>query len=266
MLSRSVSHQSAHQASHNTAHLQRVTPTTAINAQYAAFVADFVEVEQAYVDSLSSGSTNTITVTATLTAPYVAGAVQMQVDNASVFGPTGTFTTPVNATASFGGIPVGSFVLTGRSGNTLTSSSETESGQPESGRDPISQCPEHQPNQCLGHLSHLHHQSHPADGHQSGQLLQRPSAQASRVQCTAAYTDSARSDPEVRVRPGGRFQLHEPAAVLAAHPPTGNCRAGLDDLQCRGGRGSRTIASADSGWTEPDLRGTAPHLGTCAGK
>ena len=41
----------------------------------------------------------------------------MQVDNATTFGPDGTFATPLNATASVGGVNVGTFALTGRSGN-----------------------------------------------------------------------------------------------------------------------------------------------------
>jgi hypothetical protein len=100
-------------------HGQRVTPTAEINAEYAAFVSDFAQVEAAYIESLTSQSTNTANVSATLTASYAAGSVQMQVDNASVFGPVGAFTSPVNATASVGGVPVGTFALTGRSGNLL---------------------------------------------------------------------------------------------------------------------------------------------------
>ena len=104
---------------HAAHHAQRITPTAQINAEYAAFVSDFAQVEAAYLASLTSQSTSTATVSATLTAAYAAGSVQMQVDNASVFGPDGTFTTPVIATASVGGVPVGTFELTGRSGNLL---------------------------------------------------------------------------------------------------------------------------------------------------
>ena len=106
----------------------RVTPTAEINAQFAAFLADFVLVEEAYVQSIVNGSTSTITVTANLTAPYTYPSTQMQVDNAAVFGPNGVFTTPVNASASLGGVPVGaSYVLTGRSGNTLIINTATSS-------------------------------------------------------------------------------------------------------------------------------------------
>ena len=82
-------------------------------------MSDFAQVEAAYLASLTSQSTGTATVSATLTAAYTAGSVQIQVDNASVFGPNGTFTTPVTATASVGGVTVGTFALTGRSGNLL---------------------------------------------------------------------------------------------------------------------------------------------------
>ena len=54
-----------------------------------------------------------------VTADYTAGSVQIQVDNASVFGANGTFASPINATASVGGVTVGTFSLTGRSGNLL---------------------------------------------------------------------------------------------------------------------------------------------------
>jgi hypothetical protein len=52
----------------------------------------------------------------------------MQVDNASVFGPNGTFLSPVTATASVGGVVVGTFILTCRSGNTVVVN-PTESSQ-----------------------------------------------------------------------------------------------------------------------------------------
>jgi hypothetical protein len=107
------------QAGHGAAASRRVPPTAEINAEYAAFTADFAKVEQAYLSTITSQSTNTQTVTATLTAPYLAGSVQMQVDNASVFGPNGTFTSPIAATASVGGVSVGTFILTGRSANLL---------------------------------------------------------------------------------------------------------------------------------------------------
>ncbi len=100
-------------------HARRISPTAEINAEYAARVADFVLVEQADIATLASQDTGTATVSATLTAAYAAGSVQMQVDDASVFGPDGIFTTPVTATASVGGVPVGTFALTGRSGNLL---------------------------------------------------------------------------------------------------------------------------------------------------
>jgi hypothetical protein len=43
----------------------------------------------------------------------------MQVNNAAVFGPNGTFPAALTATASVGGVTVGTFTLTGRSGNIL---------------------------------------------------------------------------------------------------------------------------------------------------
>jgi hypothetical protein len=109
-------------------HAQRVAPTAEINAQFAQFVSDFALAEAAYTDAITSQSTNTTTVTATVTQPYTVGSVQLQVDNAAVFGPNGTFTSPLTATASVGGVVVGTFILTGRSGNTLVVN-PTESSQ-----------------------------------------------------------------------------------------------------------------------------------------
>jgi hypothetical protein len=52
----------------------------------------------------------------------------MQVDDAAVFGPNGAFASPVSASASLGGVPVGAiYVLTGRSGNTLIVNTATSS-------------------------------------------------------------------------------------------------------------------------------------------
>jgi hypothetical protein len=101
------------------AHPQRIPPSAEINAEYASFVSDFAQAEAAYVDSLTSQSTGTATVSARVTSAYTAGSVQIQVDNASAFGANGTFTATINATASVGGVTVGTFALTGRSGNLL---------------------------------------------------------------------------------------------------------------------------------------------------
>ncbi len=101
------------------AHPHRITPTAEINYEYALFVADFEQAKASYIDSLSSGNTGTATVTANVTTAYTAGNVQIEVDNASVFGSNGTFASPLNATASVGSVTVGTFLLTGRSGNLL---------------------------------------------------------------------------------------------------------------------------------------------------
>jgi len=52
-------------------HGQRVTPTAEINDQYATFATDFDRVKNAYVESLTSPSTNTATVTATSSAAAI---------------------------------------------------------------------------------------------------------------------------------------------------------------------------------------------------
>lgn len=95
----------------------RVTPTEEINKQYDLFYSNFQLVETAYVQSLSETSAGTVPVSTTLTANYTAGSVTMQVANAGVFGPSGTFASPVYATAMVGSVDVGTFTLTGSSGN-----------------------------------------------------------------------------------------------------------------------------------------------------
>jgi hypothetical protein len=119
-------------AAHHTDHVQtrshsstahaassRVTPAQEINTQYAQFLAAFQAVQESYVQTFSEQSTGTVTVTATLTAPYQAGSASMQVDDAAVFGPTGVFNPEVQATALVGSVPVGQIKLLGSSGNTL---------------------------------------------------------------------------------------------------------------------------------------------------
>jgi hypothetical protein len=105
-------------AHHVRATAARVTPTAEISAQYSAFVNDFATIEQLYVTTINGQSTGSVTVTATVTAPYTAGSGSIQVNNASAFFPNNS-TTPVTATATQGRFTVGSFDLIGFSGNTL---------------------------------------------------------------------------------------------------------------------------------------------------
>jgi hypothetical protein len=114
-----MQHQPLGHAGNRPTYPPRPTPAAEINAQYDAFLADFRTVEQAYIESINSQSANTVSVSAKLTAPYAVTSTLLQVDNASVFGPDGAFGTPVTAFATVNNIPVGTFVLTGRSGNTL---------------------------------------------------------------------------------------------------------------------------------------------------
>jgi len=100
---------------------KRVTPAAEINAQYTAFLTAFNQQLESYVESLNQTSTGTVTVSATVTAAYAAGSPTIVVDDAAVFGPSGTFSTPVLTTATIGSAPpIGTFTLTGSSGNTLT--------------------------------------------------------------------------------------------------------------------------------------------------
>ncbi len=100
-------------------HYKRLTPTDKIDAEYSGFLAAFNQQLESYVASLNETSTGTTVVSATLTTAYVSPALTVEVDDAAVFG-TSPFNPPIVATATFGGVTLGSVVLTGSSGNTLT--------------------------------------------------------------------------------------------------------------------------------------------------
>ncbi len=109
---------SSHSRKHSAAS-ERVTPAKEINNQYAQFSALFQTAVQSYVGTLYQSSTGTVSVTATLTAPYSAGTASMQVNDAAVFGPAGTYPNIVDATAYVGTVSVGQVAILGSSGNTL---------------------------------------------------------------------------------------------------------------------------------------------------
>jgi hypothetical protein len=108
----------AHEHAAATSTASRVPPAAEINAQYSAFANDFETIEQLYVQAVNEQSSSTVTVTANVTAAYTSGGSSIQVNDASAFFPSGS-TTPVTATATLGSFPIGSFYLTGFSGNTL---------------------------------------------------------------------------------------------------------------------------------------------------
>jgi len=121
----------SHHAKAGQAHYQRLTPTEKINAEYNAFLTAFNQQLNSYVASLNQSSTGTTTVSAIVTAPYAAGSPVIEVDDASVFGPAGTFSTPVVASATIGSAPpIGHFTLTGSSGNSLTVNTADSSSIP----------------------------------------------------------------------------------------------------------------------------------------
>ncbi len=115
---RPLAHHATRSASTSAAS-SRTTPAQQINKQYEIFIQNFQTVEAAYVQSLNQQSSGTVAVSTTLTAPYLAGSAAMQVQDAAVFGPEGTYSTPVTATALVGSVPVGTFTLIGSSGNVL---------------------------------------------------------------------------------------------------------------------------------------------------
>ena len=98
---------------------KRLTPVQEINSQFATFLAQFRQVENYYVASINEQSTGTASVSTQVQTAYAAGSPVMEVDDASVFGPEGTYTTPVTATASVGSVTIGTFSLIGSSGNQL---------------------------------------------------------------------------------------------------------------------------------------------------
>jgi hypothetical protein len=128
--SAAVAHRAA--AHHKAVHLpKRLTPRAEITLAYALFQAAFDRQLENYVTTLNTSSTGSVTVSATLTSAYAAGSPFMQVDDAAVFGPSGTFPNAVTALASIGTAPpVGQFSLTGSSGNTLTIDLATSSSVP----------------------------------------------------------------------------------------------------------------------------------------
>jgi hypothetical protein len=112
--------QTAARASHHAAASRlpkRLTPTQEINAQYAAFTTAFNNVLDAYVQSIFEPSTNSVPVSATVTAAYTSPNPTITVSDASVFGAEGTFSPAVKATAFLGTVELGTFTLTGSSPN-----------------------------------------------------------------------------------------------------------------------------------------------------
>jgi hypothetical protein len=99
---------------------RRVPPAAKINGEYASFLADFRKVEQAYIAALNDQAAGVTNVSANLVQPYISGGSQAVVDNASVFGPNGAFSSPITATVTVSGVANGAFLtLVGRNGNTL---------------------------------------------------------------------------------------------------------------------------------------------------
>ena len=95
--------------------------TAEVNAQYAAFLSAFNKQLANYVTSFVQQSTGTTPVSATLTSAYTIGSAVIEVDDASVFGPQGTFPTALTASATLGSAPpLGTFILTGSVGNLVT--------------------------------------------------------------------------------------------------------------------------------------------------
>jgi hypothetical protein len=102
---------------------KRVTPSQAVNAAYAAFTAGYNNVLNDYVKSIDEQSSNTVTVSATVTSAFTPPSSVIEVDNAAVFGPEGPFNPAVIANAVLGTVSLGAVTLSGSSGNSLIVSS-----------------------------------------------------------------------------------------------------------------------------------------------
>jgi hypothetical protein len=109
-------HAARSDAAHKTS--SRTTPAQQIDKQYALFLTNFQTVLDSYVQSLTQQSTGVVSVSTTLTAPYLAGTASMQVANGSLFS-SATPSAPVTAFAIVGTTTVGTFSVIGTSGNVL---------------------------------------------------------------------------------------------------------------------------------------------------
>jgi len=108
----------AHHAQSN--HPSRLTPAEEIGVQYAMFTQGFNNVLDFYVQAINQQSTNRVTVQTTVSAPgYTFLSPTIQVADASVFGPAGTYSKAVKVTSSLGTVPFGTFQIIGSFGNSL---------------------------------------------------------------------------------------------------------------------------------------------------
>ena len=141
----------------------------------------FTNVLNDYVNRSTSNPPTHVTVSATVTAAYTPPSAVIQVDDASVFGPEGTFTPPIVANAIIGTVSFGSVTLTGSSGNLLIVSIRAAAdGFIARRHRSDSQRPHLGAKQRRIDLPDVHHRQHDPDGHQSGEVLQQASDQAAR--------------------------------------------------------------------------------------
>ncbi len=116
-----LSARASHRAQAEHAKPKRLTPAAELTKQYSAFLTAFNQQLDYYVASLTQQSTGSVTVSTTVTSAYTPLSPTIAVADASVFGASGTFTTPVLATATLGTAPpLGQFTLTGSAGNFVT--------------------------------------------------------------------------------------------------------------------------------------------------
>ena len=100
---------------------KRLTPTQKIKDQYAKFTVAFNNVLSNYVQSINEQSTGNVSVSTMVTGNYETPPLPstISVQDASVFGPEGDYSSPVTATAVYGAASLGTVYITGSSGNTL---------------------------------------------------------------------------------------------------------------------------------------------------
>jgi hypothetical protein len=117
-----LEHSAAHKAHHTkpaTHSSRRIPPLQEINAQYTAFTAAFNNVLGAYTQAINEESTGKESVNTTVTVAYTTPSAIIQVANAAVFGPLGTFQPAITATATVGNVSLGTFSITGSAAGNL---------------------------------------------------------------------------------------------------------------------------------------------------
>ena len=194
-----VKHHKAH-PEHAAHPPKRLTPAQEINTQYALFSNAFAGVLNAYVQAINEQSTNTVAVTATVTATYTPPAGVIQVNNAAVFGPAGPFAKPVTADALLGTVAPRHVQSDGQLRELSDHQPRVADKRLVAHRDHTDSQRAHLvADECGIGFPQLHHQQHDPTGHRAGEVLQSTSRCAATREHSAPYARTARCDPGLRI-------------------------------------------------------------------